>query len=300
MATLYHYNRRVATSHLAQPPKNHYNKEKRAPRARPVPEEDALIRYIDEFLSDPKGMLVFFLLAFPGRILALSLHEYAHAWVASRCGDPTARMLGRLTVNPLKHLDPLGTLLMLLVGFGWAKPVPVNPRNYRNYRRDDLKVSLAGVTMNLIMFALGLTLMFLFLALAIARDASGTSEYLSTLFRQYDYYNVAIFQVQQSLGEVAGYGFQMLYYFAVTNLVLCVFNLLPVPPLDGYHVLNDLVLRRRRLFADPRTARIASSALFVLVLTGVVGRALGWVDAQVLDAAGRLAVSALRALKLIA
>ena len=106
-----------------------------------------MISYIDEFFRDPKGMLIFFLLAFPGRIMALSLHEFAHAWMANRCGDPTAKLMGRLTVNPAKHLDPLGTVLMLVVGFGWAKPVPVNPRNFRNPRWDDLKVSLAGVTM---------------------------------------------------------------------------------------------------------------------------------------------------------
>ena len=134
-----------------------------------------MISYIDEFFRDPKGMLIFFLLAFPGRILALSLHEFAHAWVANRCGDPTAKMMGRMTVNPLKHLDPLGTILMLVVGFGWAKPVPVNPRNYRNYRRDDLKVSLAGVTMNLLLSLLGQVLMFLLLAAAIRAAASATT-----------------------------------------------------------------------------------------------------------------------------
>ena len=260
-----------------------------------------MISYIDQFFRDPKGMLVFFLLAFPGRILALSLHEFAHAWTAHHCGDDTAKMMGRLTINPLKHLDPLGTALMLLVGFGWAKPVPVNPRNYRNYRKDDLKVSLAGVTMNLILFCLGNILMLGLLIAAIRRSADPTtSQYLTMLFERYDYYNVAIWQVEESFGEIAGYLFQMLYYFTVTNLVLCVFNLLPIPPLDGYHVLNDLVLRRRQLFANPQTARIASTALFVLVLTGVVGRALGWVDSQILTGAGNLALSVLRAMKLIA
>lgn len=259
-----------------------------------------MISYIDEFFRDPKGMLIFFLLAFPGRILALSLHEFAHAWVANRCGDPTAKMMGRMTVNPLKHLDPLGTILMLVVGFGWAKPVPVNPRNYRNYRRDDLKVSLAGVTMNLLLSLLGQLLMFLLLAAAIRAAASvTTSVQLGLLFARYDYYNVAIYQVEESFGEVAGYLYQMLYYFTVTNLVLCVFNLLPVPPLDGYHVFNDLILRRRQLFANPRTARIASTLLFVLVLSGVVGRVLGWVDTQLLTLAGNAAISALRALGLV-
>ena len=259
-----------------------------------------MLRYIDALFDDPKGMLIFFLLAFPGRVLALSLHEFAHAWVANRCGDPTARLMGRMTVNPLRHLDLLGTLMMLLVGFGWAKAVPVDPRNYRDPRRDDLKVSVAGVTMNLILFCLGQLAMLAFLALSIRRAGNlFTGATLSLMFAQYDYYNVAAFMAETAFGSVAGHLFQMLYYFTVTNLVLALFNLLPVPPLDGYHVLNDLVLRRRRLFADPRTARLASSVLLVLVFTGVLGRALGWVDGHILDAAGRLAVSALRGMSLI-
>ena len=104
--------------------------------------------------------------------------------------------------------------------------------------------------------------------------------------------------VTPAFGSVAGSLYQMLGYFGVTNLVLCVFNLLPVPPLDGYHVMNDLVLKRN-LFADPRTARIASSVLFVLVMTGAVGRVLGWVDEQVLTGCGNLAAAALRAMGLM-
>ncbi len=284
-----------------------------------------MISYIDEFFRDPKGMLIFFLLAFPGRILALSLHEYAHAWVANRCGDNTAKMLGRLTVNPMKHLDPLGTVLMLVVGFGWARPVPVNPRNYRNYRRDDLKVSVAGVTMNLIMFCLSIVIMTAAVALALSRVPEGNllttgvrvfrMNYLGQDALIYPAENsyIPLIQLLCSLpyapadmlikpvfGDIAGYLYQMVGYFCMTNLVLCLFNLLPIPPLDGYHVLNDLLLRRRQLFANPQTARIASSVLFVLVLTGVVGRALGWVDTQVLTGAGKLAAAALRALGLMA
>ncbi len=283
-----------------------------------------MISYIDEFFRDPKGMLIFFLLAFPGRILALSLHEYAHAWVANRCGDNTAKMLGRLTVNPMKHLDPLGTVLMLAVGFGWARPVPVNPRNYRNYRRDDLKVSVAGVTMNLIMFCLSLVIMTAAVALALSRVPEGNllttgvpvfrMNYLGQDALIYPAENsyIPIQQLLYSLpyapadmlikpvfGDIAGYLYQMAGYFCMTNLVLCLFNLLPIPPLDGYHVLNDLVLRRRQLFANPQTARIASSVLFVLVLTGVVGRALGWLDTRILTGAGNLAAAALRAMGLM-
>ena len=279
-----------------------------------------MISYIDEFIRDPKGMLIFFLLAFPGRIMALSLHEFAHAWMADRCGDPTAKMMGRLTVNPAKHLDPLGTVLMLVVGFGWARPVPVNPRNFRNYRRDDLKVSLAGVTMNLIMFLLSMAVMTAAVGLALARVPAGDltttgvrlfrMNYLGTdaLIFPADHTYVPVMQLLFNLpyypgevlikpvfGSVAGNLYQMVGYFCMTNLVLCLFNLLPIPPLDGYHVLNDLILRKKQLFASPQTARIASTVLFVLVITGVVGRGIGWLDTRILTGAGNLAAAVLRA-----
>ena len=283
-----------------------------------------MLTYIESFFSDPINTLVIFLLAFPGRILALSAHEFAHAWVANRCGDSTAKMLGRMTLNPFKHLDPLGTVLMLVVGFGWAKPVPVNPRNFRNYRQDDLKVSLAGVTMNLILFILAMIAMFFIAASALAKIPSiSVTAPTGAAFRAVyngkdclfvldkgEYYYLPLkslldmlpyaadYLVKPVFGEVPGYLYQMLGYFAMTNLVLCLFNLLPVPPLDGYHVLNDLVLKRN-LFADPRTARIASSVLFVLVMTGAVGRVLGWVDEQVLTGCGNLAAMALRAMGLM-
>ena len=284
-----------------------------------------MLTYIDSFLTDPIGMLVIFLLAFPGRILALSAHEFAHAWVADKCGDPTARMLGRLTLNPFKHLDPMGTVLMLVVGFGWAKPVPVNPRNYRNPRWDDLKVSLAGVTMNLILFVISMIVMFFVVAAALSRVSAWSPNAAAAGIYRANYLGrdclfileggeISYLPVQSLLnlmpyageylvtpvfGEIPGRLYQMLGYFAMTNLVLCLFNLLPVPPLDGYHVLNDLLLKRS-LFANPNTARIASSVLFVLVMTGAVGRLLGAVDTWVLNGAGRMAAMALRAMGLMA
>ena len=81
-----------------------------------------MFSYITSFFEDPKGMLIFLLLALPGRVMALSFHEWAHAYIANKCGDPTARAMGRMTLNPAKHLDPLGTIMMLLLGFGWANP----------------------------------------------------------------------------------------------------------------------------------------------------------------------------------
>ena len=102
--------------------------------------------------DDPQGFLLFMRYRAPAVLIALTLHEYAHGYMAYRAGDPTAKQLGRLSFNPLKHLDLWGTISMFLIGVGWAKPVPVNPRNFRNGRRDHIMVALAGVVTNLIMF----------------------------------------------------------------------------------------------------------------------------------------------------
>lgn len=260
-----------------------------------------MFSYITSFMENPREMLIFLLLSIPGRFMALSLHEFAHAWMANRCGDPTARMLGRLTVNPARHLDPVGTVMMLLLGFGWAKPVPVNPRNYRNLRRDDLKVSIAGVTMNLAMFVLSFLLMCGFVGFTIhglphldsASIGSGgmftanllgqrvvcTGEYYfntKDLFTMAPY--IADYLIAPALGRMAGYVYQMLSYFVLVNIALAVFNLIPVPPLDGYHVLNDLLLRKSP-FASPKVSRIAYGVLMVLIFcTPVISKLILFVE----------------------
>ena len=260
-----------------------------------------MFSYITFFLENPREMLIFLLLSIPGRFMALSLHEFAHAWMANRCGDPTARMLGRLTVNPARHLDPVGTVMMLLLGFGWAKPVPVNPRNYRNLRWDDLKVSIAGVTMNLAMFVLSFLLMCGFVGFTIhglphldsaSIGSSGmftanllgqrvvcTGEYYfnaKDLFTMAPY--IADYLIAPALGRMAGYIYQMLSYFVLVNIALAVFNLIPVPPLDGYHVLNDLLLRRSP-FASPKVSRIAYGVLLVLIFcTPVISKLILFVE----------------------
>lgn len=250
-----------------------------------------MFSYVTSLLQNPINTLIFFLLAFPGRLLAISAHEYAHAWMADRCGDPTARMLGRLTMNPLKHLDPIGVIMMLVFGFGWARPVPVNPRNYRNYRRDDLKVSLAGVVMNLIMFLLGYII--LTIAVLIAINATGAKE-LRYLAPYAIYLEPEI--IDATLGWVPARLFEMLGYFVQTNICLAIFNLIPVPPLDGYHVLNDLLLKRSP-FVSQKIARNATGILFVLMFTGILGdglsyavnaafRGMVWIMSKVLLLAG--------------
>ena len=272
--------------------------------------------FIQELLSDPKGVLLVLLLALPGRLLAIAAHESAHGWVADRCGDPTARLMGRITLNPLKHFDLVGTLCMVLFGFGWAKPVPINPLNFRNYREDDLKVSLAGVTMNLTLFFGGCIVMYGMLWLAL-KQLPYQSSLRSTgaLFRttvdgvpalcdaQY-WYDVADclrypwglwdVLIAPVFGQTVGYLYQMLYYFVSVNLVLAVFNLIPIPPLDGYHVLNDLVLKRP-LFADRKAQGIGMAVMLVAVYTGVLNKALNVVYDFVLSGVGGAVMSLFRA-----
>ena len=239
-----------------------------------------MFSYISSLFEDPKATLMFILLAFPGRLLAISAHEFAHAWMADRCGDPTARMLGRMTINPLKHLDPIGTIMMLLLGFGWARPVPVNPNNFRNFRRDDLKVSLAGVTMNLLLFLLGFIGVSAMALAAVIK--TGQMEY-GQLLRYAANLNPDF--ISAMLGRLPGYIYEMLVYFVYVNLSLAIFNLIPVPPLDGYHVLNDLLLKRN-LFASAKAGRAAMGILYVLMLTGLLGKILGFAVNAVLSGAG--------------
>ncbi|MFQ6674041.1 MAG: site-2 protease family protein [Fidelibacterota bacterium] len=147
----------------------------------------------------------------PPILVALTFHEYAHGRVALRFGDPTAKMSGRLTLNPISHLDPLGTLMLFLVHFGWAKPVPVDPRYFRDPKRDMLWVALAGPAANMVLaFISGVALSGL---LGAGLIHSGAGAILAT----------------------------MLSLSLQINLALAVFNLLPIPPLDGSKVLQGLL-----------------------------------------------------------
>ena len=158
----------------------------------------------------------------PVLILSIVLHEVAHGWVAKMQGDPTAAMLGRLTLNPIPHLDPVGSLLVpamlsLLPGsfiFGWAKPVPVNPRNFRNYKRGDILVSLAGVAVN---FVLAIVFTFVYAGAQWGFQLAPGAV-----------------QTWQIVGQMAAFGIQI-------NFILMLFNLLPIPPLDGSHVMYHLL-----------------------------------------------------------
>ena len=229
---------------------------------------------LTDLFTNPIGAIADFLLCLPGLLLALCCHETAHGLVAYWCGDPTARNAGRLTLNPLKHLDPMGFLCMALFHFGWARPVPVNPRNYRNPRRDDLLVSVAGITANLLLCVVGFILMCIPTTLLL-RDIGGLG-YDCTRFFQASY--ALSDMIGEQYGDVARYLYEILVNFATINLSLAMFNLLPIPPLDGYHVLNDLLLRRSP-FASPKVSRIAYGVLLVLIFcTPVISKLILFVE----------------------
>jgi Zn-dependent protease len=211
---------------------------------------------IDDFLRDPAGAVQVLLLMIPGLLLAVTVHEVAHGWVADRLGDPTARLAGRLTLNPLPHIDPLGALAFVLAGFGWARPVPVSARNLRRPVRDMAWVAAAGPLSNFLVAFLGLVLLVL------------TSRVLDAPF-------VA--------RPVAG----MLRFVYMFNLGLAIFNLIPLPPLDGGHFLPYFFPRR----SWPLLARLEQYGpliLLLLVFSGatryIVGPLFGLVNALYLTA----------------
>ncbi|MEA4869461.1 MAG: site-2 protease family protein [Christensenella sp.] len=179
----------------------------------------------------------------PAIIIGLTVHEWAHAYSAFRLGDPTARNLGRMTLNPIAHIDPIGFIMLLVVGFGWAKPVPVNPRNFKNYKRDDIVVSLAGIFSNLIT-----AFLFSFVYVAgVLKWGLGTNTAFMSIF-----------------GSII-----------TINLALAIFNLIPIYPLDGSHVLEALLIRKiPRFFMFLR--QYGQWILLGLLLTGVVSTVLGY------------------------
>ena len=236
---------------------------------------------ITELLNDPIQYIFSLLPLIPAILPALILHEVAHGYMAYRLGDPTAKLMGRLSLNPLKHLDPLGTLSMFLIGLGWAKPVPVDPRFFRHPRRDDFLVSIAGITANLIMFLIGCVLMYSMVAIGLGAVPAdmwlNADEYIveisDTFYRvaKADAWYMAPamgeYLIAPYLGGIWSFVYEVIVNFAVINVCLAVFNFLPVPPLDGYHVLNDLILKKS-LFAPYKVMQAGRALLLILMLTG--------------------------------
>ncbi len=170
-------------------------------------------------------------ISLPGLIVALSLHEFAHAWMAVKLGDPTPKMQGRLNVNPLSHMDPIGTICLLFAGFGWGKPVQINPTNFRNPEKDSAKVALAGPVMN---FILAILSAVLYAVLFICAVNFGEAKFTETG-------NIVFSTVWETL-------ILIVYYAMFLNLGLCIFNLLPFPPLDGSKIFRAILRGKAKEF----------------------------------------------------
>ena len=167
-------------------------------------------------------------------LFALSVHESAHAWMANRCGDPTARMLGRITLNPIKHIDPIGTVLLPIISmlthipmFGWAKPVPVDPHNFKNYVWDDILTSVAGPASNFLQALCAIAVL-----MAVKLTSGLGYSIVTGLSKGY------VMTVSDSLLVPVCL---LVYTLMEINIILTVFNLIPVPPLDGSHVLRHFM-----------------------------------------------------------
>ena len=183
------------------------------------------------------------ILLIPTLMFALSFHEFAHAWMASKCGDNTAARMGRLTLNPMAHLDVMGSLMILFVGFGWAKPVPVDSRNLKDPRKDMMKVAAAGPISNLLLAML---------AGMVWRLLGGTGLLSNSIFPV------------------------LIFYFTQINIALAVFNLLPVAPLDGSQIFSGYLMKTNPQLAW-KIQSYGPQVLFGLILFGyITGFSILW------------------------
>ncbi len=198
------------------------------------------------------------LIRIPAVLIALVFHEVSHGFVAMKLGDPTARNLGRLDLNPLKHLDPIGALCMLIFGFGWARPVPINARYFKNPRRDMAMVALAGPLSNLILAFGTMFVYYASIQLVYMAPATGFAMNLQEVWITF------------------------VSTFISLNVGFAVFNLIPVPPLDGSRVLLSF-LPPRLYFGFMRYERYVMYGLFALLYLGVLDAPLSWIGGKVLD-----------------
>lgn len=215
---------------------------------------------LDLFRGDADGLSL--IITFFSRLFVIfctmPIHEYAHALIATKLGDQTPRLAGRLTLNPMAHISPMGAIMMLLCGFGYAKPVGVNPRNFKDTKKGMAITALAGPVANLLMG-------FVFIT---------GSVYMSIL-------------VKNSLIIYAIYNFLM--FAGVLNVNLAVFNLLPIPPLDGSRILQ-LLIPAKYYYKFLEYERYVTIVVFILILTGVLSKPLSIISGFFIDLFTKIAM----------
>lgn len=212
-----------------------------------------------------RQILLELLITVPIVLISLTFHEYAHGWVSYKCGDPTARNLGRLTLNPIKHIDPVGALSMLLFGFGWAKPVPVNSRYYRHPKWQMALVAAAGPITNLILAFVALLISNLIVLIPGFTDAVLT-----------------IYEGSADLkGSIAYIAYMFFWLLAEMNVYLAVFNLIPLPPLDGSRILF-IFLPTRWYFTIMKYERYIQIILILLLVTDAISLPLTWISGRII------------------
>ena len=229
--------------------------------------------------SDPI-QLISFLLMIPAALIAISVHESAHGWVSYRLGDPTAHNLGRITLNPIKHFDPIGFLMLVLFHFGWAKPVPVNARYYKKPRRDMALVAAAGPASNLLLGFFGILVLYLvFLA------GSSTAETFSMLTKGQLYVGTSLVEtLPQKLLYLI---FVFLYQFAALNVGLAIFNLIPLPPFDGSRMAY-IFLPAKWYFGIMRYERYIMIGFLILIWLGAFSGVISTIAGGVISGMGWL------------